>query len=705
MIEVELPDGTVAEFPDGTPNDVIQRVLAQQFGGPQQPVAPEVPITDLPAVRASLAPEDKSDWSWPERPNSGLIDYARVIRPELADVPDQQLASAIRQAGYPDMPADEFYRQTGYGDRFGYDTSVPSAADGMSGLQRLLAGAGKSFVDTAQGLRQAGTDAAFGLARGMAGRNEFRQALRQQQAPIQQRQTDEATDRRVVDAALMDTGAGITGNVAGTLAQLLGPGYLARGTGAAAALLPRTAVGNIAQGAALGAAQPVAEGDSRAMNAGLGGLLGGAGYAATAVPGAIARQVGQLSPAISHGMQERAAAQVIEQFATDPAAVRVAAANPVTLVPGSMPTLAEASGDVGLAGLQRTLANTPEFGADLFQRQQANNAARVRSIESGFGGADDAAATGIRQSANARAGRMLRPVEGVPLENKQPIADTIDKLLERHRAKPAVRAALEEVKSELGNVATVGDAHGLRQYIGQLMGGNIEGKASGKLAQFELGTVRGVLDRQMRQAFPEWGDFLRGHREAMKQADQATIGADLLATGRAVRESTGDPVLQPASFARAANRVDRPLNRSQRMKFASLTDAQRETIDTVRRDLERQARAQTDGKAIGSNTVQNAIGGNTLQSAAGPVGAAMVEPVSGVAMLAINQLRKTYGERTMAVVQEVMLDPARANEVLGRLPSRQRRAAMSAIRQLPKASGLAVRAATPSVLQGGELDR
>jgi len=34
MIEVELPDGTVAEFPDGTSNDVIQSALQKRFGQP-----------------------------------------------------------------------------------------------------------------------------------------------------------------------------------------------------------------------------------------------------------------------------------------------------------------------------------------------------------------------------------------------------------------------------------------------------------------------------------------------------------------------------------------------------------------------------------------------------------------------------------------------------------------------------------------------
>lgn len=42
MIEVELPDGTVAEFPDDTPDDVIRGTLSQQFGAPAQaPAAPE----------------------------------------------------------------------------------------------------------------------------------------------------------------------------------------------------------------------------------------------------------------------------------------------------------------------------------------------------------------------------------------------------------------------------------------------------------------------------------------------------------------------------------------------------------------------------------------------------------------------------------------------------------------------------------------
>lgn len=37
MIEVELPDGTIAEFPDGTSQDVMRSALQKRFGGAQKP--------------------------------------------------------------------------------------------------------------------------------------------------------------------------------------------------------------------------------------------------------------------------------------------------------------------------------------------------------------------------------------------------------------------------------------------------------------------------------------------------------------------------------------------------------------------------------------------------------------------------------------------------------------------------------------------
>lgn len=72
MIEVELPDGTIAEFPDGTPNDVIKGALQNRFGAPSgqssealrselsaitQGMTGELPGGSLAAARYESLPE------------------------------------------------------------------------------------------------------------------------------------------------------------------------------------------------------------------------------------------------------------------------------------------------------------------------------------------------------------------------------------------------------------------------------------------------------------------------------------------------------------------------------------------------------------------------------------------------------------------------------------------------------------------------
>lgn len=52
-IRVQAPDGSIAEFPEGTPKQVITRAMAQKFGGPQNPPAP------APTTRSKAAPATK----------------------------------------------------------------------------------------------------------------------------------------------------------------------------------------------------------------------------------------------------------------------------------------------------------------------------------------------------------------------------------------------------------------------------------------------------------------------------------------------------------------------------------------------------------------------------------------------------------------------------------------------------------------------
>lgn len=67
MIEVELPDGTIAEFPDGTPNATIERALRTQSMGPK------ASFSDVSAT-SEFTPDKR-------KPRGGVVnaltDYAR----------------------------------------------------------------------------------------------------------------------------------------------------------------------------------------------------------------------------------------------------------------------------------------------------------------------------------------------------------------------------------------------------------------------------------------------------------------------------------------------------------------------------------------------------------------------------------------------------------------------------------------------------
>jgi hypothetical protein len=69
MIEVEAPDGTVVEFPQGTPPDVMTRAMQQRFGSPaQQAIAASAGLSQPPtpqsvaAAAASPAPPAERTW-------------------------------------------------------------------------------------------------------------------------------------------------------------------------------------------------------------------------------------------------------------------------------------------------------------------------------------------------------------------------------------------------------------------------------------------------------------------------------------------------------------------------------------------------------------------------------------------------------------------------------------------------------------------
>lgn len=154
---------------------------------------------------------------------------------------------------------------------------------GMGFGSKFLAGMGKSVADSGRGLQQLGYMAADQIP-GVD--------LSQERGQIQ----SEIDTAKARDRPLMDTGAGLAGNITGYGLQMVGPGMAASGTRLAGAVLPTTFRGAAAQGAVLGALQPVASDESRLANAGMGATAGAAGQAAGKVLGAAAKKAKDAIP-------------------------------------------------------------------------------------------------------------------------------------------------------------------------------------------------------------------------------------------------------------------------------------------------------------------------------------------------------------------------------------------------------------------------
>lgn len=146
--------------------------------------------------------------------------------------------------------------------RVGTAQQMFDPASGMSMYDKFMAGAGKAIVDTGRGI---------GSLVGLTSQQDIDEAKR-------------------LDAPLMDTGAGLAGNVVGNLATMVGPGAAVGAIGKVANLprlvsaagsfvAPQTIKGGAALGAGMSAIQPVATDESRGLNTALGGVVGGLGTA------------------------------------------------------------------------------------------------------------------------------------------------------------------------------------------------------------------------------------------------------------------------------------------------------------------------------------------------------------------------------------------------------------------------------------------
>lgn len=163
------------------------------------------------------------------------IQEIRQQYPQYQDLTDRQLVKGLHTKFYADIPYADFLRKIDFSERV-------DPTEGMNGMEKFRAGAGKAFYDIGRGVKQ---------ITGNADQAEIDQA-------------------KALDAPLMNTGAGIGGNILGN-AAILAPTMFIPGA--------NTYTGAALIGGAAGALQPTATGESRTINTGLGAASGVAGQA------------------------------------------------------------------------------------------------------------------------------------------------------------------------------------------------------------------------------------------------------------------------------------------------------------------------------------------------------------------------------------------------------------------------------------------
>jgi hypothetical protein len=509
--------------------------------------------------------------------------------------------------------------------------------EGMSGLDKFRAGMGKAFYDVARGA---------GQLVGAVSR-------------------EDVAESRKRDAPLMRTGAGVAGNIGGTLA-LLAPTALIPGAntitggaaiGAGTALLqPSTSteetVGNLALGGIAGAAVPAAVRGARVARAAAEPFYEGGRNAI--VGRALNRAAGNDAPAVAQRLQSAAAPFV------GPSQGAIPRTTMGELVPGSLPTVGQAAQNPGVAALERAAtATNPEVTNAVSQLMTAQNAARVGVLDDMAG-----RTSGARDFfAAARDGTANQLYANARANGIQPLTQQQQALVGDLMQRPAMRDALAQAQrlaaNEGLNIADPGGSVAGLDYVRRALADQVAGSNGNERRILEgiMTRLTGVMD----QVSPD----LRAARETFagmsRPINQMDVAQDIMQ--RSVNPLSGN--LQPQAFARSLN--DATAARATGFPGATLertmTPAQNNALTSVLLDLQRSNAAQNAGRGVGSDTVQKLAYLNIMDESGVPSVIRNFGPAQVVGGLTGRAADAAYARANRELANrlaEVMLDPAQA---------------------------------------------
>lgn len=409
--------------------------------------------------------------------------------------------------------------------------------------------------------------------------------------------------------------------------------------------------GGITGGAAAGLVNP--------EDAATGAVIGAALPPVVSAIGNATRYVGRAAQAVVQPFtdrgQEALAGNIVRRFADGgPTAM-----NAAELVPGSVPTLAEATGNAGIATLQR---GARDINPNAFvERERLNAAARNAAFD---GAAGDASQLEFYKASRSQAGNELygNALNRDPEPLTPYLKGQITQLLKRPSIDEASRLAQKLARERGEKPAPMGSLRAL-QDVKTALGDKIaEATQAGKGGQVKaLKATQNKLVDVMEKLSPDYAEA-----NATYAAMSQPVNAMEALQGLKLTDAQGNVTL--AKVKNAIEGLEKLRSAPGVNPAKSITDEQLGVLRALHEDLLRQSNLGA-GRSIGSNTFQNIATDNILSTMLpGKLGAAVTGKVGGV----LGQVgRLAYSGPNEAIrnrLADMMLQPQLAQNALNPAP-------------------------------------
>lgn len=409
-----------------------------------------------------------------------------------------------------------------------------------------------------------------------------------------------------------------------------------------------------------------------------GNLLTGADatQAQGALPAADAASAGALKPVpkpilpiITKSQAGAQADRVLAHFASGgPTAI-----DQTALVPNSAPTLAQATGNAGIATLEKGLRSAdPAFNNAVAAQTDASSAARLDALNGITGTPADIEAAVAERDASTAALRDKALQNATPVDSK-PVVDLIDNILQSPAGqRDVVQSALTNIRSKLAS--PVGDGtferyqmdpnqlYGIRKAINDSLSPLASGTDSDRrLAASELGQVKNALDGVIESGAPGFKEYINAYSK-----QSAPIDAMAYLQKQNLTDSQGNITL--AKLDSTIKAVQKKQNLNGINDASSVTDDQLNGLVNLRADM-RRAAVKPSGRVPGSDTFQNLATNSLTAQLTGnplinlPIGAlgAVSPTAAALSFIARSSGNKLIGRGNRMVneaLQDRLLNPS-----------------------------------------------